>query len=402
MNSQINKRFKKKMLVFCLGIILIAASAGCSQNSSSSATSQSSDVTPVVVADTVIAEGHLVPNTSTWLSFQTTGRVEEVLVDEGHAVKKDQPLVRLEGSDRAESELKAAQSDLFLAQQNLNDAKESGTLKASVELQLAKAQRKYNTALGNYWDRNLTQGSEEQIALYNANVTLAQNKIDDIQNLLDNMDELSDSDTAKVKTIAALNQAKIDLDNIKKLRDYYQDLPDNLDVEILTAELNIAKAQLEDAHRDYDRLKDGPSKESLAEIQAVADAAQAKADEAQWAYDQLVLKAPYDGVFVQCDLTVGEFVTVGQKVALVADFSQWMIETDDLDEIEAAEIDTSKPVSITADALPGREFSGMVERLSQYYTDKNGDILYTAKIKMNKATDSKLRWGMTVQVEFQK
>ena len=86
MNSQINKRFKKKMLVFCLGIILIAASAGCSQNSSSSATSQSSDVTPVVVADTVIAEGHLVPNTSTWLSFQTTGRVEEVLVDEGHAV----------------------------------------------------------------------------------------------------------------------------------------------------------------------------------------------------------------------------------------------------------------------------------------------------------------------------
>jgi hypothetical protein len=56
---------------------------------------------------------------------------------------------------------------------------------------------------------------------------------------------------------------------------------------------------------------------------------------------------------------------------------------------------------MTADALPGKTFTGTVENISQYYTDNNGDIQYTAKVKLDD-TDPKLRWGMTMQVEFQK
>jgi len=149
------------------------------------------------------------------------------------------------------------------------------------------------------------------------------------------------------------------------------------------------------------RVKDGPSQESLAQLQTAADTAQASADDAQWTYDQLVLKAPYAGTFVQCDLTKGQFVTAGTPAALVADFSQWIVETDDLDEIGEPQIDTSKPVTITADALPGQEFNGTVDKILQSYTDKNSDILYTAKVKLL-SNDPKLRWGMTMQLEFQK
>lgn len=396
-NSKMN--FKNLLL----GAFLLILVSGCSKSSANTATPGSAQqVTPVVQADTVIAEGHLLPATSTWLSFQTSARVEQVLVKEGDAVKRDDPLVRLEGSTRAGAELKAAQSDLFLALQNLNDVKNSGILKANADLALATAQRKYNTALGNYYDRKGTQGSAEQIALYDAKVTLAQDKVDTLQERLDGMGEMTNVDTAKAKVIADLSQAKIDLENIKNLSDYYHNLPDTVDVQTLTAELDVAKAMMQDAQRDVNRLADGSSKESLAQLQAIADGAQAKADDAQWAYDQLVLKAPYDGTFVQCDLSVGEFVAAGQPAALVADFSQWKIETADLDEIEAAQVDTSKPVTITADALPGVDFSGTVEQISQYFTDKNSDILYTATIKLDKATDVKLRWGMTMQVEFQK
>ena len=95
-----------------------------------------------------------------------------------------------------------------------------------------------------------------------------------------------------------------------------------------------------------------------------------------------------------CQL-VDQGKTIIMKAALVADFSSWLIETDDLDEIEVAQIDSSQPVTITADALPGEEFTGTVDRILDSYTDKNGDILYTAKIKLN-SDEPKLRWGMTM------
>jgi HlyD family secretion protein len=402
---KMNSKTLQKICIFlCLGGSMLLALTACSAKE---AATQSASVTPVVAdTNTVIASGHLVPLTSTWLSFQVSGRVQTVLVKEGDKVVKDQPLVQLEGSDRAEAELKAAQSALFLAQQNLNDAKNSTSLMSAAEMKLATAQDAYNTALSNYYDRNTAQGNAQQIALYQAKVILAQDKVDKAQDRVDAMGDYADTDVAKAKAIADLNQAKIDLENIKKTRNYYQNLPDNLDVQTFTAKLDAAKAALSDAQRDYDRLKDGPSKEALAGLQAAADSAQAAADDAQWAYDQLVLKAPYDGTFVQCGLTEGQFVAAGIQAALVADFSQWMIETDDLDEIQAAQIDISKPVSVTADALPGQEFTGTVDRVLQSYTDKNSDILYTAKIKLkpgsDKTIDAKLRWGMTMQVEFQK
>ena len=225
--------------------------------------------------------------------------------------------------------------------------------------------------------------------------------MDKLQKDLNGMAEASDDDVLKNQIIAKLSQAQMELDDTKDNYNYYKDLPDAIDADRITGELDKAKARVEDAQRDLDRLKDGPSKESLAALQAAADQAQAAADNAQWAYDQLVLKAPYDGVFVQCDLSEGEFVTVGQRVALVADFSKWQVVSDDLDEIEINQIDSAKPVSITADAIPGKEYTGKMDQISQYYTDDNGDILYTAKVNLEKKDDL-LRWGMTMQMEFQK
>lgn len=398
--SFLSRKRNITILLVCIVGVLLAVISGCTKSASSSAASQA-EVTPVILSNAVISEGHLVPLSSTWLSFQTTGRVEAVLVAEGSRVVKGQALVRLEGSQRAEAELTAAQSALYLAQQNLDDAKKSGAAKAAAELALAEAQRAYNNALGDYWESDQTQGSEDQIDLYNARVIVAQDKVDRLQDDYDDMGELEDDDPKKAQALANLKQAQIDLDNLIDLRNYFRDLPDELDVQTLLAKLNVAKANLEDAQREYDRQKDGPNQDSLAGIQAAYDSARAAAEQAQWAYDQLVLKAPYDGTFVQCDLTVGEYVTVGQKVALVADLSAWKIETDDLDETDVIDIESGQSVMITADALPGMEFTGIVDSISQYYTDDNGDVLYTVKIRLENS-EPQLRWGMTMQVEFQK
>lgn len=383
--------------IFALAAIcVILMSSGCASPTS---VPTPNPETQVITQDEVIAEGQLLPKISTWLSFQTTGRVESILVEEGDEVKKDQPLIRLEGSNRAESELTAAQSALFLALQNLNDAKNSGAMKGAAELELAEAQRALNRAQYNFNSHMKSQGSLEEIELYKAKVIIAQDKVDELQEDLDSMSERADDDVLKAEVIAKLNMALMELDDIKDNYQYYKDPPDDIDVDRLQAELDIAKARVEDAQRDLDRLKDGPSQESLAALQTVADQAQATADKAQWAFDQLVLKAPYAGEFVECELTVGEFVTAGQKVALVADFTQWLVETTDLDEMEVTRIDISKPVTMTADAVADKEFSGNVEKISEYFTDDNGDILYTATVEL-KEYDEQLRWGMTMQMVF--
>ncbi|MHB8089697.1 MAG: efflux RND transporter periplasmic adaptor subunit, partial [Anaerolineaceae bacterium] len=228
-----------------------------------------------------------------------------------------------------------------------------------------------------------------------------QDKVDALQEDYDGMSESAETDVLKAQVSVNLNIAKMELEDIKDNYWYYQNLPDDIDLDRLTAELDIANARVEDAQRDYDRLKDGASKESLAALQAAADQAQAAANNAQWAFDQLVLKAPYEAVFVKCDLTVGEFVTLGQNVALVADMSKWMVESEDLDEIEVNLIDTTQPVSITVDAISGMEFTGSLESISQYFSDDNGDILYTAMVNLQDFDDL-LRWGMTMQLEFVK
>ncbi len=385
-----------KMTMPCLAVCLVMVTIGCAPSKSEPTPAADPQI---MTQDIIIAEGHLLPKTSTWLSFQTTGRVESILVEEGDEVEKGQPLVRLEGSDRAESELEAAQSALFLALQNLNDAKNSGAMKGAAELELAEAQRAYNRALFNYNSHLKSQGSLEEIELYKAKVIIAQDKVDELQEDLNSMSEKADDDVLKAEVIAKLNMAKMELDDIKDNYQYYKDPPDDIDVDRLLAELDIAEARVEDAQRDLDRLKDGPGQESLAALQAAADQAQAAADNAQWAYDQLVLTAPYAGEFVECKLTVGEFVTAGQKVALVADFSQWQVETTDLDEMEVTRIDLSKPVAMTADAVADKKYNGTLDKISEYFIDDNGDVLYTASVNLSDY-DGQLRWGMTMQLIF--
>ncbi len=82
------------------------------------------------------------------------------------------------------------------------------------------------------------------------------------------MDELEDTDTKKAETLQYLTQAKIDRENIQKLLDYYEDLPDTLDKQTLQAQLDVAKDNLADAQREYNRLKDGPDPAEVAAAQA--------------------------------------------------------------------------------------------------------------------------------------
>jgi HlyD family secretion protein len=84
---------------------------------------------------------------------------------------------------------------------------------------------------------------------------------------------------------------------------------------------------------------------------------------------------------------------------VLADFSQWVVETDDLTEIEVPEIAVGQMVEVTPDALPELQLSGRVESIGELYEEKRGDVTYTARILLDEG-DERLRWGMTVVVVF--
>ena len=54
---------------------------------------------------------------------------------------------------------------------------------------------------------------------------------------------------------------------------------------------------------------------------------------------------------------------------------------------------------IEADALPELEMKGTVEKISDVFEEKRGDITYTVRLLLSNP-DPALRWGMTVRVEF--
>ena len=103
-------------------------------------TGGSSDVTPTAAPQTVVAEGHLVPNRNLYLSFLVSGRVSEIPVHKGDHVSQGQVLVSLGDREPAQASLTAAQLSLVSAQQAYD------ALVRTADLGLAQAWQAYQDA----------------------------------------------------------------------------------------------------------------------------------------------------------------------------------------------------------------------------------------------------------------
>ena len=137
---------------------------------------------------------------------------------------------------------------------------------------------------------------------------------------------------------------------------------------------------------------DGPNADQLA-------LAKANLDAAKDALSNYLITAPFNGVVADVNVKVGEQVGPETRAVSIADFSQWMIETTDVTELEVVKLSVGQNVSLVPDALPDLMLKGTVTEISQAYTQQGGDILYAVKIRVENP-DPRLRWGMTVEATF--
>lgn len=341
----------KRLTIFSTFVLLAILLSAC--GAAATATPEETPMPPVTVDSTIIAEGRLEPIHYAEPAFSASGVVGDVLVTEGDAVAEGDLIARLDNTDALEADLARAEAAVLI---EVADAYES----------LRVTQQR----LDNY----------------------------SVPTKFDGMTPTEAAEAMKVKVDAA-RDAYAPYMGYNNPRGYAKDL----------------KEELNNAWADYNQALEWMSREAAlaaAEIrlaQAEADYASLQSDDvnavqgslsaAQVALSNAELRAPIGGTVADLNVKAGEAINMGQVAATIADFSNWLVKTTDLTELDVVNIHEGQAVTVTLDALPDTPLSGTVLSIGQTFSESQGDVVYEATIALDE-THPAMRWGMTALVEF--
>ncbi|MEZ5539101.1 MAG: efflux RND transporter periplasmic adaptor subunit [Pseudomonadales bacterium] len=128
----------------------------------------------------------------------------------------------------------------------------------------------------------------------------------------------------------------------------------------------ISSAQTEAAH-----TLSSTTKQACDAAEAQVKMSRANLDLVQSHYDLTFLRAPYDGVVVEINSELGEYVTPSPSGVLTKPViemmnNQCLYITAPIDEVDAKSLRVGQPVRITLDAFRGQSFAGHVTRVAPY------------------------------------
>jgi multidrug efflux pump subunit AcrA (membrane-fusion protein) len=386
----------KILLWFAVLILVAGLLSGCGLDFSAQAQGGPTQV-PVVTQDPqIIAEGMIVPRDSSWLSFGSAGKIAGILVEEGQQVQQGEQLARLGNQEQAEAALAAAELELLDAQQALDSLNRKALLATSQSYMAQLSAQRERIEAQEALEELDTDSYSDDIDQAREDVVKAQEALDDAHKEMDKYAGFSEDNPNRKKAKTDLEEAEKNYD--QRVREY-ELLVNNL--EQTRASLALAEENLNDLSRDYEARQTGPDPDQLALAESRLRNAQAQLAAAQSALDNLELIAPFDGTIVEIEISRDEWVSPQQPAILLADFSEWYVKTNDLTEMDVIKIDPSKKVLVLPDALPEVELRGQVEKIADVFAERRGDITYEVKIRLDEGDDL-LRWGMTVQVHFQR
>ena len=234
------------------------------------------------------------------------GRVIEVLVKEGDAVKQGDVLVRL---DAAESEAAVAAATARLAQAQATLAKaETGARPEEIqqaEAALARTEEQYRMA------ETGSRVQEKQGAAAGADAARAQR--DEARLEFDRAKKLMDGNAVSQQRY---DQAEHALEAAEAL---YKAASEKQGIVVEGArseEIGMAKAARDQAQAFLDQLRNGARKEDLDAARALRDAAAADLDRARALLDEMIIKASQDGVVESIDVHPGDLVKPGPVVSV--------------------------------------------------------------------------------------
>jgi multidrug resistance efflux pump len=350
----------------------------------------------------IVSEGRLVPNESVELSFFTNGQVAEILVDEGDLVKTGDVVARLGNRETLVSNISNAQLELVNAQQALKE------LSDNLPEEQADALQTLNEARDALRDAEQTLNGFDvareplDIEVQRSNVAIAEKALKQAKEDFKPWEKKAKNSLRRAAALNRLRDAQERYDHaVEELNRMTGVITPAFELEQAQTELLIAKERLKLAQEKQDLLLDGSDPDDITSAEARINAARDSLAAAQAALANLELKSTIDGTVVRQDLVIGQNINAGQPAMTIADFSKMYAETDDLTEIEVVDVAQGNQAVIIPDALPDVKLSGTVESIGKDFVEKRGDITYTTRILLDEF-DPRLRWGMTVEITFEK
>jgi multidrug resistance efflux pump len=346
-----------------------------------------------------LAEGRLVPHKWVRLAFVNSGSVAEVRVQEGDTIKEGEVVALLGNRAQLEAAISSAEFELFSAEQaykSLSDNLQITQNQALIEFNNARQAVRDAEKKLSYQSTRASQADIDNAA---AQVVFARNDLDNANDDFAPYKNKPEDNLVRARLQIAQAAAQKAYDDAVRRYNGLTGTANEFDRNQAATEFEIASNQLKIAEDRYQLLLNGPDPDDLASAQARIDTALAQLTAAQANLANLELVAPFDGQIVELDLIPGQFVSPGEPVLLLADFSKWYVETDNLTENEVVEVALGQKVSVVPDALPDLEFAGEVVSIADIYEEKQGDTTYQVKLAIDQV-DPLLRWGMRVIIRF--
>ncbi|HEY51258.1 MAG TPA: efflux RND transporter periplasmic adaptor subunit [Dehalococcoidia bacterium] len=356
---------------------------------------------------TVSGSGNIETAEDANLSFGSGGRIARIHVEKGDRVTKGEILAELDIDSlelaKQQAEYTLTQAEVALTQAELNQKAAEYELdnaldqKDVLELALLKTQIDVRSA-EHYLD--------ETRDIYTwPDIETAQKDVDNAEAFLQYALERNLSD----ETIA---YAQARLDAAEAVLDAKRNAYDTEEVAIARLQLEAAQMAETQAQKNLDQLSENIALKELSVEAAKAAVEQSKqsaalarksVEQAEKDLKEAVIKAPFDGLVASVTAEEGDMIpspTMSPK-QIISLINPTSMELEvEVDEIDIPEVEVGQEAIITLDALPDREFTGVVTIIYPLATEVGGVIVYNVKIELNVPEDSGVRVGMSAEADI--
>ena len=341
------------------------------------------------ITESIAEVGHVEAQPSAIINWQSGGIVGEFSLQVGDQVKKDDVLMELEQSSWSNESLQAQSTllDAQIALENLVSA-DSDFQTALQTLSDAEWSLIDKRADRDAW--NYGGSSDERIYAVRANYEAAVHVMWVLEAEYEALRKTLDKDDpALIEAYETLQAADLERDSYLRALNQILGHPYDLDVETDFIEYDQAKAEVELARVAYNRLLD--NSQEIAATEADVQALENTINEAR-------IIAPFDGTVTEISYFPGETVESGTVTVQLDDLDHLVVPVD-VSEIDVAKVNIGQPVVVTFDAIPFKEYSGVVSSISTAGTDESGSVEFRVTVTIEDA-DVSVKPGFTAVVSI--
>lgn len=345
-----------------------------------------------VLVETIDATGTAEAGQLAVLTWQTTGIVETVNVEEGEKVERGDTLANLQLSSMPEDVI-SAQSELLAAQQELEDfyASYEGLALAQAQQAVADAQTELEDV--QYTLNSLTSTADDlTIANAEADMVEAWFPMIEAKQYYEKYEGKPTYNLNRVNALQEYYDAKSIYD--AAVRTYNSLTGTGTTTQIAEAEANVAVAEqtLVDAQAEYDRLLAGPTDEEILAAESKVAAAEANLKLG-------LIEAPFDGSVTLALPQVGDYVASGEDAFELQNTASYYVEVQ-VNELDINKVQVGQKATVILDALQDVTYEAQVDKVGSIGDDSSGVVNFTVVVEINEP-DEKIKSGMTAVVSIE-